>query len=155
MGFVLEAWFDGVCEPKNPGGHGAYGILVKMDGMIVKTGGGYVGHGQGISNNVSEYAGVGAVLDWILNERPPGGCVVIIRGDSKLVIKQLSGEWKIHGGYYEKWYRRAKQMLEVLNERIEGNVRFEWIPREKNGECDQYSKQILRDMGIRFRIQPE
>ncbi len=126
-----------------------------MDGMEVKSEGMYVGHGAGISNNVAEYAGVCALLDWILNERPPGGCIVIIRGDSKLVIKQLSGEWKIHGGHYTPWYKKAKLMVDVLHERVQGNLRFEWIPRERNGECDQHSKQVLRDMGVRFRLQPE
>ena len=30
---MIEGWFDGVCEPKNPGGHAAWGALVKRDGM--------------------------------------------------------------------------------------------------------------------------
>lgn len=153
MGALIECWFDGVCEPKNPGGHGAYGFLVKIDGREEKAAGGYVGCGAGISNNVAEYAGVCAVLDFLLYEKLSGP--VIIRGDSKLVIMQLSGKWKVHGGHYVPMYRKAKSMLEVLRERIQGNVKLVWIPRALNDECDRHSKAVLHRMGIRFRIQPE
>jgi ribonuclease HI len=149
----IEAWFDGVTEPVNPGGYGAYGIFIKIDGEPRFGEGKFVGHGPEISNNLCEYAGVCAALDWILNQNLLG--VTVIRGDSKLVISQLQGLWKIHGGRYVPFYHKAKHLLTVLQERTENNVRLEWIPREKNGECDEFSKAVLRRMGVKFRIQPE
>jgi ribonuclease H / adenosylcobalamin/alpha-ribazole phosphatase len=153
MGQLIEAWFDGVCEDVNPGGHAAYGVLVKVDGKEVFHDGKFVLRGPNASNNVAEYAGFCAAVDWILNQNLLG--VTIIRGDSKLVIMQMKGAWKVHGGYYVPYYNKAKHLLSVLQERTENNVSLEWIPRKKNGECDRYSKDVLLRMGVKFRIQPE
>src|ERR1035437_2653811 len=80
----ITAWFDGVCEPMNPGGHGAYGALVKVNGNLVLREGAYVGSGPQISNNVAEYAGIIAVMRCI--EGPQGEGVIY--GDSKLAEMQ-------------------------------------------------------------------
>ena len=32
---LIECWFDGACEPKNPGGYASYGVIVKVDGRKV------------------------------------------------------------------------------------------------------------------------
>src|SRR6267142_4208708 len=109
MGKLIDAWFDACVEPRNPGGHGAWGILIKLDGTVVHTNSGYVGQGETISNNVSEYSGFIAAVDWILNANLLG--VTIIRGDSKLVIMQLSSKWKVNGGLYLPYYEKAKYLL--------------------------------------------
>ncbi len=140
-------------EPINPGGTAAYGILIKVDGEVVYSEGHLVMKGPDSSNNVAEYAGFCAAVDWILNNNLLG--VTIIRGDSKLVIMQLSGSWKVHGGKYLPYYYKAKHLLAILQERTENNVKLEWIPRERNAECDVLSKDVLRRMGIVFRLQPE
>ena len=153
MGQLIEAWGDGVCEPRNPGGHAAYGILIKVDGKVVCGRGGYIGFGPKMSNNVAEYSAAISVFDEILNRQLQG--IVHLRMDSKLVICQLNGKWKVHGGFYVPYHHNAKHLLSVLKERVQGNVILEWIPREQNGECDTISKDVLRKHGIRFRIQPE
>lgn len=153
MGSLIEAWGDGVCEPTNPGGHAAYGILIKVDGVQVCARGGYVGFGPNQSNNVAEYSAAIAVFDEILNRQLQG--VVHLRMDSKLVIYQLTGAWKAHGGFYLPYHDKAKYLLAIVRERVEGNVLLEWIPREQNGECDYWSKKVLLDMGVKFKIQPE
>jgi ribonuclease HI len=143
----IEAWFDGVCEPWNPGGHGAYGAVVKVNGEVALREGGYVGVGPGMSNNVAEYAGVLRVLEFIAVQE--GNAVV--RGDSKLVIMQLTGEWKAKQGLYLETYRQAAAALAKLGSR----VRLEWVGRDQNSECDDLSKQVLRERGVKFRLQPE
>src|SRR6266576_1071736 len=153
MGQLSEGWWDACTEPVNPGGHGAWGCLVKVDGQVGHTASGYVGHGPDVSNNVSEYQGFISLVDWILNQNMLG--VTIIRGDSKLVIKQLSKEWKVKGGLYLPYYYKAVHLLTILKERTENNVSLEWVPREKNSEADILSKDVLRRMGIKFRLQPE
>jgi len=112
-----------------------------------------VAKGPEATNNVGEYAGFCAAVDWILNNNLLG--VTIIRGDSKLVIMQLSGSWKVHGGKYLPYYYKAKHLLAILQERTENNVKLEWIPRERNGEADKISKDVLVRMGVPFRLQPE
>ncbi len=144
---LLEAWFDGVCEPVNPGGHAAYGAVVLRGGKELLREGGYVGHGEGMSNNVAEYAGVLRVLEFLATLDGPA----LIRGDSKLVISQLTGEWKAKKGLYLDRYRQAVALVARLGSR----VRLEWVGRDQNSLCDDLSKQVLRDRGIRFRIQRE
>ena len=151
-GYKIEAWFDGVCEPTNPGGHAAWGIRICVDGKEVHTAGGYVGCSKEMSNNVAEYSGICAVFRWVRSSDLKG--ILTIRGDSKLVIMQLSGKWKVNGGYYHPYYLEARELLKELRG-ILGGVELIWIPREKNSECDVYSKKVLIDRGIRFRIQPE
>src|SRR6266550_6809881 len=140
-------------EPVNPGGSAAYGILIKVDGVEKYSEGHLVVKGPEATNNIAEYAGFCAAVDWILNNNLLG--VTIIRGDSKLVIMQLSGKWKVHGGKYLPYHYKAKHLLAILQERTENNVKLEWISRDKNGEADKISKDVLVRMGVKFRIQPE
>lgn len=151
-GHKIEGWFDGVCEPVNPGGHAAWGIRVCVDGAEVHTAGGYVGCSKEMSNNVAEYSGFCAVMRYVRAKDLKG--ILTVRGDSKLVIMQLSGRWKVNGGYYFPYYKEARALLEELRG-ILGGVELIWIPREQNGDCDKYSKAVLLDRGIKFRIQPE
>jgi len=146
-GFI-ECWFDGAVEPRNPGGHGSWGALIKRNGKVIKAWSGYVGFGDKISNNVAEYVGCAAVLQEASNHDG----VIICRGDSKLVIMQLSGKWKVRNqnGLYVPYYHRAKAICDELRIRL----RLEWIPRELNGECDDLSKSELVKRGIYFDIQP-
>lgn len=148
---LIEGIFDGACEPRNPGGHGAWGAAVNIDGKRVWESSGYVGVGPHISNNVSEYSGVIAVLKYV--KEIPG--TLLIRGDSNLVIQQLSGRWKIRGGLYVPFYREAKVLVEQQREFRKGNVKFKWVPREQNSDCDYLSKSELHKRDVRFRIQPE
>jgi ribonuclease HI len=149
---LIEAFFDGVCEPRNPGGHAAYGALIKQNGTVSWQEGGYVGQGPDMSNNVAEYAGMVALLRK-LAELPLGA--VIIRGDSKLVINQLSGKWRVKGGHYVPYYRQARELLIQEMARREGNIKLEWVRRNENGDCDTLSKAVLKERGVEFRIQPE
>jgi ribonuclease HI len=92
------AWFDGACEPVNPGGTASFGVIVKgVDGTVLLRDHGVVGIGKDMSNNVAEYAGVRHILKY-LSSRPPGR--VTIHGDSNLVINQLNGKWRVRKGLY-------------------------------------------------------
>jgi ribonuclease HI len=144
---MIEAWFDGVAEPVNPGGHGAWGGVVRVDGVTVFEKGGYIGHGKHISNNVSEYSAFIAVATEILKH--PG--VAIIRGDSKLVINQINGTWNVNGGLYLPFYEKARTLWAKLKHRAQ----LTWVPRDENDVCDYLSKKELHDRGVKFRIQPE
>jgi ribonuclease HI len=115
--------------------------------VIVHQSGRYVGHGALMSNNVAEYSGF---IDAILQVKKfPGPA--IIKGDSKLVINHLLGKWKINGGLYMPFYEQARNLFAIERERLG----LRWIPRKDNDECDVWSKKVLTDRGIRFRIQPQ
>lgn len=132
----VECWFDGSTEPINPGGHTSYGALVKSGGLIILSESGYVGVGAEMSNNVGEYAGAIAVLKFLIRENLSEA---IVFGDSKLVIKQLSGKWKAKKGLYVPYYYEAIKLRRQLPK-----VRFEWIPRERNSHADYLSRQAIK-----------
>ena len=132
------AWFDGACGPINPGGTASYGVMIKdQDGTILVSEHGLVGEGITMSNNVAEYAGVLHILKY-LSCRPPGR--VTIHGDSNLVMKQLTGKWRIKKGLYLSVATEAKEMLAYLHG-LGWQINLCWIPREQNEECDALSKK--------------
>ena len=132
------AWFDGACEPVNPGGTATFGVVVKAkDGTVLLREHGYVGQGSGMSNNVAEYAGVLHVLKYLAS-RPPGR--VTIHGDSNLVINQLSGKWRIRKGLYPSIAVEAKELLAYLRG-LGWQITCCWIPRAQNEECDALTKK--------------
>jgi ribonuclease HI len=133
---TLQCWFDGAAGPMNPGGHGAYGLLVKNRGVIVHQESQYIGHGPHISNNVSEYAGALAALKYLLAK---GIRLATVYGDSQMVIRQLDGQMKAKRGLYLPLYREARELRARLPD-----VRLAWIPRGMNTEADELSKEPLR-----------
>jgi ribonuclease HI len=135
------AWFDGACEPLNPGGTASFGVIVKDDdGTVLLREHGVVGKGKAMSNNVAEYAGVRHILRYLAS-RPPGR--VTIHGDSNLVINQLSGKWRVRKGLYLSIAVETKELLAYLRG-LGWQINFCWIPRERNEECDALSRILPR-----------
>ena len=108
---------DGLCEPVNPGGTATYGYVVNNDASagIVKRYG-VVGQGPEMSNNVAEYAALCEALTFLVNEnlnRLP----TEVRSDSRLLVNQMNGNWKIRKGLYVKKCFEAKRLATTF-ERI-------------------------------------
>jgi ribonuclease HI len=139
--FPIQAWFDGACEPSNPGGHASWGAIVKVHGQTVFENHGYVGFGLTMSNNVAEYSGCIAALAEVANHQGQA----IIFGDSKLVIEQLNGNWRAKEGLYFPYYEHAKTLLEAIRRE---RIRFQWIPREENTRADVLSRRALLERGV-------
>ncbi|WBB59681.1 bifunctional RNase H/acid phosphatase [Streptomyces sp. WMMC500] len=139
--FVVEA--DGGSRG-NPGPAG-YGAVVRdADGGVLAEDAAYVGVA---SNNVAEYRGLIAGLRAARRIDPDAE--VRVRMDSKLVVEQMSGRWKIkHPGMREL----AAEAREVFPP---GRVSYEWIPREKNKHADRLANEAM-DAGRRGgRWRPE
>src|SRR6185369_4693422 len=89
-GYTL--FFDGCCEPRNPGGAAGYGAIIYSGDKVVWRHAGMLPASPANSNNVAEYLALNAALDWFLTngltDRP-----ILIKGDSQLVINQCSGKW--------------------------------------------------------------
>ncbi len=144
----IEFWFDGCCEPKNPGGHSSYGIVVKKENLIILEESGYCGYGVNSSNNVAEYSGFNRILEYLI-ENKLNKEIIFGYGDSKLVIKQQFGTWQIKQGIYVPFALKAKKLMKKFK-----NIYLEWIPREENDICDKLSKNELLKRNVKFRIQP-
>lgn len=152
----LRIWIDGACEPVNPGGTASYGVVVKHGEEVLFVKGGIVGEGRKMSNNVGEYSGLIAFLEWYLEtqaslasrdlKRRP-----VIYSDSKMLIYQMTGEWRAKGGLYIPFYDRAQTLIRENNL----DLSFWKVPRSENEEADRLSKEALLDVGVKLRIQPE
>ncbi|MDF2094193.1 bifunctional RNase H/acid phosphatase [Knoellia sp. 3-2P3] len=90
------------------------------------------------SNNVAEYTGLIEGLRAAQGIDPAAD--IRVRMDSKLVVEQMSGRWKIK---HEDMRRLALVARDVVAEisRAGGSVTFEWIPREKNKLADALSNR--------------
>jgi len=130
---MIEAFFDGLCEPKNPGGVATFGFLVLRDGKRVHEDSGLAAtpYSDGATNNVAEYTGVLKALEW-LRDQGLEKEKIVVRGDSELVIKQLKGEYKVKSPLLAPLYRKSREIALGFP-----SLRFEHVPREKNREADQ------------------
>ena len=123
MKLIIEA--DGGSRG-NPG-PAAYGCLVKdaqTNEVLFKE-----GKTLGITtNNVAEYSGLVAALV-AAHELDPNAQIEV-RMDSKLVVEQMSGNWKIK-------HENMKGLVEkARNAFAQTQVKYVWVPREDNLEAD-------------------
>lgn len=128
--YVLEA--DGGSRG-NPG-PAAFGTVLReaRTHVVVAELGEYIGHA---TNNVAEYRGLIAGLEY-LAERDPSARVEA-RLDSKLVVEQMSGNWKIKNSMLQKLALRAGDALPRTS------VRFIWVPRHQNAAADAIVNECL------------
>lgn len=117
----------------NPGPAG-YGAVVKD----AETGAVLAERQEGLgttTNNVAEYRGLIAGLDAAAEL---GASIVDVRMDSKLVVEQMSGRWKIKHAALQPLAAQARD----LASRFE-RVRYEWIPRARNAHADRLANEAM------------
>jgi ribonuclease H / adenosylcobalamin/alpha-ribazole phosphatase len=133
--FVVEA--DGGSRG-NPGS-AAYGTVVKdaETGAVLRELAEHIGTA---SNNVAEYRGLIAGLEAVRELDP--SATVEARLDSKLVVEQLSGRWKIKHPDMRELAIRARNTLPPTQ------VTYTWVPREQNKHADRLANEAL-DAAVR------
>ncbi|MFC8141149.1 bifunctional RNase H/acid phosphatase [Streptomyces paradoxus] len=133
--FIVEA--DGGSRG-NPGPAG-YGAVVSdaATGETLRETAEYIGVA---TNNVAEYRGLLAGL-LAARELDPAA-TVHVRMDSKLVIEQMSGRWKIK---HPDMKPLATQAARVFPPR---QVTYEWMPRAQNKHADRLANEAM-DAGAR------
>ncbi|MFF9426951.1 bifunctional RNase H/acid phosphatase [Streptomyces sp. NPDC014746] len=94
------------------------------------------------TNNVAEYKGLVAGLKAARELFPDA--TVHVRMDSKLVVEQMSGRWKIKHPDMKPLAAEAGRVFPS------GRVRYEWIPRERNKHADRLANEAM-DAGKRGR----
>ena len=119
----------------NPG-PAAFGAVVYENEKIVKEVGGSIGVA---SNNVAEYQGLIAGLK-AANEIDPAA-TILVKMDSKLVVEQMSGRWKVK---HPNMKELAKQAFATHDPKL---VSYQWIPREENSHADSILNDVL-DSGM-------
>ena len=137
---TVTIYCDGLCEPRNPGGHACYGWVAyndQSDPNPAAMDSGCVGHGEGMTNNVAEYHAVIRALIWAYKE---GYTEVLIRTDSQLVVNQVEGLWSCNAPNLHRLLGRVRGAQKYIN------LRMEWIPRERNEEADTLSRYAYKQV---------
>jgi probable phosphoglycerate mutase len=118
----------------NPGPAG-YGALVRdaETGRVLAERAASVGRA---TNNVAEYGGLVAGLQAALDLDP--AAEVEVRMDSKLVVEQMSGRWKVKHPDMQKLALQARALARQL-----GGVRYTWVPRAQNGAADALANSAM------------
>ncbi|MCL1940909.1 MAG: argininosuccinate lyase [Synergistaceae bacterium] len=132
-GEFFTGYFDGASRGNpGPAGAGAWisdgksAIWENSDALGEKT------------NNEAEYI---ALIN-LLNEFHKRGIKkAIIRGDSKLVIEQMSGRWKVKEPRLMELCKQAKLLVQGMQ------LTYEWIPRERNSYADGLSNKAIEKRG--------
>ena len=95
-------YVDGLSEPRNPG-VGTFGYVIYEDGKKIAEKSEFIG--DEVSNNYAEYSALASVLQRLLDLGLAKD--VTVRSDSKLLVSQMKGEWKVKGGGYLEKYKDA------------------------------------------------
>lgn len=117
----------------NPGPAGYGAVVFAADGTtVLAQRAASVGRA---TNNVAEYSGLIAGLEAALEL---GADVVAVQMDSKLVVEQMSGRWKVKHPDMKPLAARAAALVGRFAE-----VTFSWIPRERNSHADRLANEAM------------
>jgi len=116
----------------NPG-PAAYGAVLKDadTGAVIAEDGTTIGVA---TNNVAEYSGLIAGLGLAAELAP--GAEIEVRMDSKLVVEQMSGRWKIK-------HPDMRPLAMEANRLAPPGTSYTWVPREQNTHADRLANEAL------------
>ena len=125
------AYIDGGSRG-NPGVAG-YGVRIEAgDGSLIEELTGAIGIA---TNNVAEYRGLLAALTWLDRN---GYRDAIVRSDSELLTRQMTGRFKVRHPGLKPLHAEATAIVRRL-----GRVRFEHVRRSANTEADRLANVAM------------
>ncbi|MFH9420549.1 bifunctional RNase H/acid phosphatase [Streptomyces sp. NPDC017529] len=128
--FVVEADGGSRGNP-GPAGYGAV-VIDPATGETLAEAAEYIGTA---TNNVAEYRGLVAGLRAAHALDPEAE--IRVRMDSKLVVEQMSGRWKIKHPDMRPLAAEAQRVFPPAR------VTYEWIPRERNKHADRLANEAM------------
>lgn len=132
-GRVYNCYFDGACFPTNPDGKIGWGFHIGKKLAMC----GFHKERKGNTNNLAEYL---ALYHLLRHLEDKVNVIVNIYGDSKLVVNQVNGHWKIKEGSYVSTAIKTKELFDKIKQNID--IKLKWIPREENKSADRLSTLI-------------
>jgi ribonuclease HI len=123
--------FDGGSRG-NPGPAGYGYVIARADGERIAAAGGAIGVA---TNNVAEYRGL---IEGMRHALELGIRQLTVHGDSKLVIEQMRGAWRVRAEGLHALHREAKELVRRFE-----SVRFEHVPRAGNFEADRLANVAM------------
>ena len=128
---MFVAYIDGGSRG-NPGPAG-FGVRIENpDGTVCAELKGALGVA---TNNVAEYRGLIAALTYFVGAR---NCHILIRSDSQLLLRQMTGRYRVRHPNLQPLHREAQTLLGKL-ERVD----FEHVPRTSNTDADRLANQAM------------
>ncbi|HZI93142.1 MAG TPA: ribonuclease HI family protein [Patescibacteria group bacterium] len=119
----------------NPGTAG-FGVYVQDEqGDEVASLYGYLGHQ---TNNVAEYA---ALLAALKDAIARGATTLKVRSDSELLVRQISGEYRVKNPVLQRLHLRARELMAKLAK--VGKVTVEHVRREQNKDADRLANLAM------------
>ena len=117
----------------NPGVAGSGAVVYDASGETL----GEIAYvvGKKSSNNVAEYHGL---IQGLEASRSVGATRVDVFMDSKLVVEQMTGRWKIKHPDMQKLARQARDIASGFEK-----VTYTWVPRAKNKKADELSNVAM------------
>jgi ribonuclease HI len=128
---MLIAYTDGGARG-NPGPAGYGVVITRDDDEVVAEFSGALGQ---TTNNVAEYQAVLAALRFAVEG---GHKRLLVRSDSQLLVRQVTGEYRVKHPGLQPLHREALRLASLLD-----SVRFEYIPRALNGKADRLANQAM------------
>ena len=123
-------FFDGACRG-NPGPM-AIGAVLMDNARKVKEVSRRIGMG---TNNIAEWS---ALVEGLKLATAYGCKELEVRGDSQLIIKQISGQYRVRSGNLIPLYNEARKLCVNFD-----RVIFKWVAREENEYTDKLSNDAL------------
>ena len=117
----------------NPG-PAACAYAIFQDGKLIKQDAKYLGI---TTNNTAEYSAVILALEWVVKNSLGAG--IIFNLDSELVVRQLTGVYKIKNKDIVEFVLKIKNLQRI------NNLEINWVhvPREKNKLADKLVNEKL------------
>ena len=85
------------------------------------------------TNNVAEYT---AAIEGLKRASDIGATHVLLRSDSRLLIEQLSGRFRVKNPVLGRLHTEVRRLAEGF-----ASVRYEHVPREDNREADRLANR--------------
>ncbi|MCS4532414.1 bifunctional RNase H/acid phosphatase [Corynebacterium sp. ES2730-CONJ] len=116
----------------NPGVAGAGTVIYDADNNVVQRIAYCVGTA---TNNVAEYYGL---LNGLIAARELGASDLDLRLDSKLIVEQMSGRWKIKHPDMKELALKCRGVMKSFK-----SVTFTWVPRKDNAAADALANEAM------------
>lgn len=114
----------------NPGPAGIGAVVSGRDGEVLAT----IAEGIGeATNNVAEYT---AAIEGLRRARELGATDVLLRSDSRLLIEQLAGRFKVKNERLKRLHRQATDLAREFT-----RIAYEHVPRERNKQADALANE--------------
>lgn len=124
----------------NPGPAGSGAVVIDADtGEVIFEIAKFIGVA---TNNVAEYLALKAGLEGALEINPAAR--ILVRMDSKLVIEQMSGTWKIK---HPDMIQLAGEVQKIARGH---EIKWMWIPREENSRADALANKAMDESSDSF-----